>query len=201
MKRPTIYFSIDVEADGPIPGPYSMLQLGAAAFHSDRFTPCDDAGTSQVIGTFTSNLKPIPGATQHPDTMEWWDKQDPAVWENVTRDPLHPRAAMEAFHSWIRFECGRNDNAMPVIVGYPATYDFMFVYWYSVNFCGFPTPYGFQGLDVKTLAAEKMGVPFKQAAKRRFPKSWFRGCPPHTHIAVEDAIGQGVMFMNMQAED
>jgi hypothetical protein len=28
--RPDVYFSVDVEADGPIPGPYSMLSVGVA---------------------------------------------------------------------------------------------------------------------------------------------------------------------------
>ena len=29
MPRPDLYFSVDIEADGPIPGPYSMVSLGA----------------------------------------------------------------------------------------------------------------------------------------------------------------------------
>ena len=31
-RTPEIYLSVDVEADGPIPGPYSMLSFGIAAF-------------------------------------------------------------------------------------------------------------------------------------------------------------------------
>ncbi|MCY0928766.1 hypothetical protein OTB20_21660 [Streptomyces sp. H27-H1] len=27
---PSLYISVDVEADGPIPGPYSMISFGAA---------------------------------------------------------------------------------------------------------------------------------------------------------------------------
>ena len=30
-----IYVSTDVETDGPIPGPYSMLSLGSAAFRAE----------------------------------------------------------------------------------------------------------------------------------------------------------------------
>jgi hypothetical protein len=33
---PEIYISTDVEADGPIPGPHSMLSMGAAAFREDK---------------------------------------------------------------------------------------------------------------------------------------------------------------------
>jgi len=45
-----------------------------------------------------------------------------------------------------------------------------------------------------------MGCEFRQASKRRMPKRWFKGAPPHTHLAVEDAIGQGALFMNMLLE-
>ena len=50
------YVSTDIEADGPIPGPHSMLSLGSAAFTADK----------HLIGTFTVNLETLPGATAHP---------------------------------------------------------------------------------------------------------------------------------------
>jgi hypothetical protein len=31
-----IYISTDIEADGPIPGPNSMLSFGSAAFRADK---------------------------------------------------------------------------------------------------------------------------------------------------------------------
>jgi len=33
--------------------------------------------------------------------------------------------------------------------------------------------------------------------KKRMPKHWFEGAPPHTHDGLDDAIGQGVLFINM----
>jgi hypothetical protein len=33
---PEIYVSTDVESDGPIPGPHSMLSFGSAAFLEDK---------------------------------------------------------------------------------------------------------------------------------------------------------------------
>jgi len=175
-----------------------MLQIGAAMFHPDHYLVGEEAGP-QVRGTFQANLAPLPGATTDPDTMAWWAKQDPAVWEAVTRSPGDPKTVMEEFIQWVNDIC-RVDNARPVIVGYPVTYDFMFVYWYTVNFVGFPAPFGFQGLDIKTMAMDRMGCEFRQASKRRMPKRWFKGAPPHTHLAVEDAIGQGALFMNMLLE-
>ena len=46
-----IYVSTDVEADGPIPGPHSMLSFGSAAFLAD--------GT--LLDTYAVNLATLPG--------------------------------------------------------------------------------------------------------------------------------------------
>jgi len=45
-----IYLSIDVEADGPIPGAFSLLSLGCAALTLDK----------ELLGTFARNLAPLP---------------------------------------------------------------------------------------------------------------------------------------------
>ncbi len=50
--RPEIYVSTDVEADGPIPGPHSMLSFASAAMLADK----------TVLGTFSANLETLPGA-------------------------------------------------------------------------------------------------------------------------------------------
>lgn len=42
--RPSLWISVDIEADGPVPGPYSMLGLGAAVADvqdADGFTAAD----------------------------------------------------------------------------------------------------------------------------------------------------------------
>ena len=52
MSSKEIYVSTDVEADGPIPGPNSMLSFGSAAY----------SGGKELIGTFSANLETLPGA-------------------------------------------------------------------------------------------------------------------------------------------
>ena len=52
-----VYFSADVETDGPIPGPYSMLSFAlvrAGTFDGDAFRPAADFGTH-----FGAELRPI----------------------------------------------------------------------------------------------------------------------------------------------
>ncbi len=63
-----IYVSTDVETDGPIPGPHSMLSLGSAAYSAD----------GKLLSTFTANLETLPGAEGHPETMAWWATQPEA---------------------------------------------------------------------------------------------------------------------------
>ena len=70
MKQ-EIYVSVDIEADGPIPGPHSMLSLGAAAF-TDQ---------AELVATFSSNLECLPSAKGHPDTLDWWKTQSEAWYD------------------------------------------------------------------------------------------------------------------------
>jgi hypothetical protein len=193
----TIFISIDIEADGPIPGLNNMLSFGAAAFDLKAKNP------RTPLFTFEANLLTIteshggdwPLCQPSEDTMKWWATQ-PEAWKACRKDAHDPAAVMPEFVRWVRDLPGK-----PVIIGYPVTFDFMFLYWYVMAFGGLADgercPFGFQGLDLKTLAAEKMHVPFHKATKRRMPKAWFKGAPKHNHEALTDAIGQGVLFVNM----
>ncbi len=174
--------SVDVETDGPIPGPHSMLSLGAAAFDVE----------GGMIATFSTNLAPLPDGAGHPSTMEWWATQ-PEAWDACRRDPAPPEDAMRRFDVWVRALPGR-----PVFVGYPAAFDFSFVHWYLLRFTG-ATPFSHSALDIKTYAMCLLGVPFREAVKRRMPDAW-RSERPHTHVAIDDAIAQGELFVRMLAE-
>ena len=68
MVMREIYVSTDVEADGPIPGPHSMLCFGSAAYLPDK----------TIVSTFSANLELLPGASGHPDTMAWWEQHQDA---------------------------------------------------------------------------------------------------------------------------
>jgi hypothetical protein len=191
------FISIDVEADGPIPGLNAMLSFGAAAFSLRADEP------RKPIDTFEANLDLLdhdrwPEHHASPDTMKWWATQSEA-WEACRKNTRPPEEVMPEFVQWCRDLPGKL-----VVVGYPVTFDFMFLYWYTMAFGGLGDgercPFGFSGLDIKTLAAEKLGVPFRAATKRRMPKRWFKGAPKHDHVALTDAIGQGVLFINMTRE-
>jgi hypothetical protein len=176
-----IYVSTDVEADGPIPGPNSMLSFASAAFSRDK----------KVISTFAANLIVLPGAHGDPKTMEWWRGQ-PEAWAACRADPREPGQVMPEYVAWLKSLPGK-----PVFVGYPAAYDFLFVYWYLIRFAG-ESPFSHSALDIKTYAMALLGSEYRSSTKRNMPKSWFDDLP-RTHVALDDAIGQGALFCNMLA--
>lgn len=177
-----IYVSIDVEADGPIPGPHSMLSFGAAAFTSDK----------KLVSTFEANLELLEGATPDPETAEWW-KTQPEAWEKCRQNLQSPKAAMPAFVRWVKELPGR-----AVCVAYPAGFDFMFVYWYLRYFAK-ESPFSFSCLDIKSYATALLNLPFRDVTKRTMPQHWFEKVP-HTHVALDDAKEQGLIAMNMMAD-
>jgi DNA polymerase III alpha subunit (gram-positive type) len=181
MQNNEVYVSTDIETDGPIPGPHSMVSFGSAAF-----TLKDGQ-----IGTFEANLEFLPGASMHPLTKsEFWDK-NPAAWAACRKDPMPIAETMKRYVAWVKSLPGK-----PVFVGYPATFDHAFIHWYLVRFTG-EDPFSFSALDMKSYAMAKLGTSFKETTKRNMPKSWFNPEVKHTHIAIDDAIEQGHLFLEM----
>lgn len=187
MSRPSegneIYFSVDLEADGPCPGMHSMLALGCAAFAQD--------GTR--LDTFSANLTPLPESRPHPVTEAWWATQPREVFDACRFQPRPPDEVMPLFSEWVVKTCGAS---LPVFVAWPVAFDFPFVDHYLRRFTR-GNPFGYKALDVQSLAMGAVGeADYRRMTKDRLPPAWIPECP-HTHVALEDAIEQGEMFMNV----
>lgn len=178
-----IYVSTDVESDGPIPGPHSMLSFGSAAYLRDK----------TLISTFTSNLELLPGASGHPTTMDWW-KLQPEAWRMCRTNLRSPEDAMKEYVGWLEALPGK-----PVFVAYPVGYDFTFIYWYLMRFVG-TSPFEHHGIDIRSYAMAMMKRGFEDSSKSNYPKRWFDELA-HTHVALDDAIEQGALFCNMYTEN
>ncbi len=181
-SRVEIYVSTDVEVDGPIPGPHSMLSFASAAYTADK----------KLLGTFSANLECLPGAVGHPDTLKWWSEH-PEAWKAARENLQPPETVMKDYVAWLEALPG-----LPVFVGYPAAFDFMFVYWYLIRFAGH-SPFSFSALDMKTMAMTLLRKDYRRSTKSSMPKRWFDELP-HTHVAVDDALEQGALFCNMLSE-
>jgi len=184
MKKST-YISVDIEAVGDVPGKYSMISLGAAAYNL----------RGELVDTFTVNVQELEGATQDPATMAFWERNR-AAYEATFVDRKPAEEAMEAFAQWIE------KQSNPVFVFYPPKFDAMFVYWYLQTFVErmtfMTTPDMF---DTKTLAAALLKADnVRKASKRDWPKRWKNKKLRHNHLALDDAKEQGEQFVKILRE-
>ncbi len=178
-----IYVSTDIEADGPIPGPHSMLSFASAAYLPDK----------TLVDTFAANLETLPDASPDPATLAWWQRHPEAY--QATRENLEsPEAAMLRYVAWLK-----GLPARPVFVAYPVGFDFVFVYWYLMRFAK-ESPFSFAALDIKTYGMAMLKTEFRKSVKRKFPSRWFDPEFKHSHVALDDALEQGALFCNMLAE-
>jgi hypothetical protein len=178
-----VYISADIEADGPIPGQYSMLSFGLAVagrFDGSRFDPLEPAAN-----TFYRELKPIS------------DEVDPSALavagldrDELKRTGAEPSDAMRAAAAWIDDQAA---GAQPVLVAYPVVFDWMFLHWYFLRFLG-ESPFGFSSaLDMKTIYQQKARVPLDRAGRTDLPPE-LASTREHAHNALEDAVEQAEIF-------
>jgi hypothetical protein len=167
-----------------------MLALGAAAFNSDGVMAPE---------TFHANIFPLFDSKPDPNTMKWWRTQ-PVAWESMHKDLMIPLDAMSTFMTWVNSlhdQLEITGEHKLVFVGYPAPFDFMFVQWYLGKY-GFALPFGHQALDLKSYAMAHMKTEFMETHKGSMPREWFTDLPEHTHLPVDDAIQQGLLFFRMR---
>ncbi|MGZ4357614.1 MAG: 3'-5' exonuclease [Gaiellaceae bacterium] len=189
-SRAELYFSCDVETDGPIPGIYSMLSIGMAVCGRD-----DDDGFEALDpdrATFYRELQPI---------SERFEPEAVAVSgldrARLAVEGAPPERAMGELVEWVREAAGERK---PIFVAYPLGFDWSFAHYYFVRYAG-GSPFGHAGhLDVKTLYAAKAGVPVGSVGKSSMPQHLL-STRPHTHNALDDAIEQGELLQNLMAWD
>jgi hypothetical protein len=187
VPRADLYLSADVEADGPVPGLYSMSSLGLV-----------------VAGRYDGSVLERP---RHPETFyrelkPVSDRFDPAAAavsgldrEELRREGAEPARAMADLAGWVD-ELARGYDARPVFAAYPASFDWMFVYHYLIAYHG-SSPFGFSGvLDMKSFYAARSGAVIGAATKRSMPRHLLSS-RPHTHHALDDAREQADLLANL----
>jgi hypothetical protein len=181
------YFSADVETDGPIPGPYSMLSFAmvyAGRYDGHRFERPADYAQS-----FYCELRPISTSFEAEALAVNGLDRDRLVLEGVK-----PEDAMTHASEWIRSVGG---TTRPILVAYPLSFDWSWLYWYFVHFSTRGSPFSHSGcFDMKTAYAVKARLPVSQAGRSNLLPS-LRSNRPHTHHALDDAIEQAEIFANL----
>ena len=182
-----VYISADVETDGSIPGPYSMLSFAlvyAGAYDGTVFykPPAYDR-------TFYAELKPI--SAQFEQEALKVNGLDRGYLAEHGQDPVD---AMTNAAKWVRDTAGMGS---PVIVAYPLSFDWSWLYWYFTHFSKHGSPFGHsRGFDIKTAIAVKLGRMVSNSGRSRIPEA-VKSKRAHTHHALDDAVEQAEIFSNI----
>lgn len=181
------YFSADVETDGPIPGPFSMLSFAivfAGTYDGHKFSRPSDYSKG-----FYRELQPISDEFQI----------EALAVNGLNRDRLliegdQPTAAMTLAADWVRSVSG---HANPVLVAYPLSFDWTWLYWYFVRYSKSGSPFDYSRcFDVKTAVSVKTGRPISESGRSKLPRG-MRSHRAHTHHAMDDAAEQAEIFANV----
>lgn len=156
-----IDISVDVEADGPTPVMYSMLEIGA-----------------QVVGrkdSFHCYLAPRPALMYDPNAL----KAIGCTREQTLAYPVWTQG-IELFRNWLNALKG-DDNRLVFWSDNPG-FDWQFVNAY-LHLVEGSNPFGFSSRRIGDLYAGLMGDKNKHTQWKKFRKT------KHTHNALDDAKG------------
>jgi len=157
-----------------------MLAIGACLL--------DDPFTALYL-----ELRPLPGLP--------WSVSAQRVHrlsrERLKRNGLEPSDAMRRFAEWVETVA---DGRQPVLVGWNAGFDWMFVADYFARFIG-ANPFGHAPLDIKAFALARLRLERWAQTRREALVDRFAEASPLSHHALEDAQSQAVLFKRLLMED
>lgn len=161
------FFMADIEADGPIPGDYSMVSLG--------FVVVDRA----LDKTFYGRLKPI---------SERWNPKALSVSGHSREETLlfdEPKEVMQNLRNWV---LAHSVGGRSVFVSDNNGFDWQFINWYFHHFLG-DNPFGYSSISLGSLY--KGAVHDVRNHLSKFRKSAL------THHPVEDALANAKALLEM----
>jgi DNA polymerase III epsilon subunit-like protein len=133
------WFCVDIECNGPVPGLYDMVSLGAVAVAQD------EAGLLQIGASYYVEIQPqAPRFDARAAEIHGLDQ------DRLQREGLPRREAAEQLAAWVRAQTRPGTD--PTFVGHNAPFDWSFVAWtYAAE--GLDNPFGYKALCTKSLAA------------------------------------------------
>lgn len=156
-----LHIVVDVEADGPCPGLYSMVCFGAAIVEPN---PRGFYGKTRPISPDY-----IPDALK----VSGFTRAQHASFD----DPLD---VMENFKIWLDMVC--ESSKRPVFVSDNIAFDWQFINFYAHKYLGH-NPFGFSARRIGDFYAGLTSNFDNQTAWKKFRKT------KHDHHPVNDAIG------------
>ncbi len=114
--------------------------------------------------------------------------------DRLCREGYAPETVMSEAFEWVR---NNSADFNPVLVAYPLSFDWSWLYWYFIRFCKDGSPFGYSRcFDIKTALSVKGRIPICRAGRARLDPSLGSNLA-HTHHAIGDAIEQAEIFANI----
>ncbi len=161
------WFIVDVEADGPYPGEYSMFQLGVVRLDLVLQT------------TFHGKLAPISALY----------KPEPYALSGTSREEVltydDPHEVIRKFHAWV---AANNVGERPIFVSDNPAFDWQFVNYYLWTMVG-ENIFGWSARRIGDLYCGMMGDTRKRWKQLR--------TTVHDHNPVNDARGNAEALLKM----
>ncbi|MFB6455978.1 exonuclease [Chitinophaga sp. Hz27] len=164
------YIMVDIEADGPIPGDFSMISFGAVVV---------DESLSE---TFYGQLKPI-SQNYIPEALavSGFTREETLAFEE-------PSTVMHNFCAWLKLQARKGQ---PRFISDNNGFDWMFMCWYLHHFTN-SNPFGHSSQNLGSLYKGLVNDSSKNFKHLRIRK--------HTHNPVDDAIGNAEALLTMKKE-
>jgi DNA polymerase III epsilon subunit-like protein len=145
------WFCVDIECNGPVPGLYAMVSLGA-----QQVIEGPD-GRLSLGASYYAELKPdAPRFDARAAAIHGLDQ------DKLRNEGLTQRQLCERLTDWVRAHT--TAGSKPVFVGHNAPFDWSFVS-YAFAAEELPNPFGYKALDTKALATGVLGVHWFDSSK------------------------------------
>jgi hypothetical protein len=191
---PEVWFSLDVEVDGPDTALNSLLSVALVEYIYDA-----DSKRYTEGQVFTVDMKPSAGRVVNAKTLAWWhsDKGNPTEYKRLQQATTTQQQGATQVETWIKSRVGNHQK--PVLIAFPTMFDGEWLDQLFVQQLGRHGPMCFQSYDIRTYASACLKVPLSTCGKQQALLSFMDPAAIHTHRAVDDAKEQGRLFCNLHA--
>ena len=169
-----VYFCVDIEASGLVPALYNLVSIGVVPVIQEG----GNGGSWKVQPEeFYVELKPIaPG----------FDPQAMAI-HGISREHLEAQGvpAETAMRRLAEFVDGYRRRGRAVFVGHNAVFDWSFIAYYFELY-KIPNPFGYKGIDSKSLAMGRLGISWFETSKENLA-SLLPSLPPEDRSRIHRA--------------
>ncbi len=172
----TVYFCVDCEASGPVPGLYNMVSVAGVVVRAS------EDGYKRGRSFYFEIIPEFDGFEEEAMSIHG------LTVEHLKANGLPAREVCQRIADFVKEELQPGEH--PLFVGHNAPFDWMFVAWYFA-WAKMKNPFGYNALDTKSMMMGCHGLPWKHCSKPELVELYPElHEPDNAHDALADATFQ-----------